>query len=234
MNNLALSVYARYCSFYGKDYPFPPDGYKGEYIIDIARDIANNFGNTLLENEEEGIKICFKIGVETILKGIEDDLREFRVVFDNWFSEKSLYENSEVERTIEALIEKGDVYEKDGALWFCSSRYGDEKDRVIKKNTGEYTYLASDIAYHKNKFERGFEFLVDVWGADHHGYVDRLKNSMKAFGKDVDNLKIQLIQMVKPHQKMERGFLCQRELGSLLPSDGSLMKLVQMLPGTFT
>jgi arginyl-tRNA synthetase len=204
MNNLALSVYARYCSFYGKDYPFPPDGYKGEYIIDIARDIANSFGNSLLENEEEGIKICFKIGVETILKGIEDDLGEFRVVFDNWFSEKSLYENSEVERTIEALTEKGDVYEKDGALWFCSSRYGDEKDRVIRKNSGEYTYLASDIAYHRNKFERGFEFLVDVWGADHHGYVDRLKNSMKAFGKDVDNLKIQLIQMVSLIKNGER------------------------------
>jgi len=196
MNNLALSIYSRYCELFGKDYPFPADGYKGEYIIDIAKDIAEKYQDNLLNDEINGIKVCFEIGVKTILDGIEADLRDFRVTFDNWFSEKSLYESQEVEKTIELLKKNGYIYEKDNALWFKSEQFGDDKDRVIKRSTGEYTYFASDIAYHKNKFERGFEYLVDVWGADHHGYVNRLKNGVKALGIDVENLKIQLIQMV--------------------------------------
>ncbi|MGC9062645.1 arginine--tRNA ligase, partial [Calditerrivibrio sp.] len=196
MNNLALSIYSRYCELFEKSYPFPADGYKGEYIIDIAKDIAKQYQDHLLNDETNGINVCFEVGVKTILNGIEADLRDFRVTFDNWFSEKSLYESQEVEKTIELLKKNGYIYEKDNALWFKSEQLGDDKDRVIKRSTGEYTYFASDIAYHKNKFERGFEFLVDVWGADHHGYVNRLKNGVKALGIDVENLKIQLIQMV--------------------------------------
>jgi arginyl-tRNA synthetase len=196
MNNLALSIYSRYCELFEKSYPFPADGYKGEYIIDIAKDIAKQYQDHLLNDETNGINVCFEVGVKTILDGIEADLRDFRVTFDNWFSEKSLYESQEVEKTIELLKKNGYIYEKDNALWFKSEQLGDDKDRVIKRSTGEYTYFASDIAYHKNKFERGFEFLVDVWGADHHGYVNRLKNGVKALGIDVENLKIQLIQMV--------------------------------------
>lgn len=196
MNNLALSIYSRYCSIFGKDFPFPEDGYKGDYITEIAKDIADKFGSTLINDEKNGINTCFKIGVEAIIKGIEDDLKEFRVTFDNWFSEKSLYSNGDVENTIQQLIKNGEIYEKDGALWFKSAQHGDDKDRVIKRNNGEYTYLASDIAYHKNKYDRGFKLLVNVWGADHHGYVNRLKNSIKALNIDVSNLKIQLIQMV--------------------------------------
>ncbi|MCX8084776.1 MAG: arginine--tRNA ligase [Calditerrivibrio sp.] len=196
MNNLALSIYARYCEFFNKNFPFPDDGYKGDYIIDIAKDIAQRFNDTLLEDEDYGIKKCFEIGVKSILDGIEEDLRDFRVEFDNWFSEKSLYDNHEVEKTVDLLINKGEIYEKDNALWFRSTYYGDDKDRVIKRSTGEYTYFASDIAYHKNKYDRGFEFLVNVWGADHHGYVNRLKSGVKALGLNVENLKIQLIQMV--------------------------------------
>lgn len=204
MNNLALSIYARYCEIFGKEFPFPADGYKGDYIIDIAKEIAAEYGDKLLKDEEEGIKISFRIGVDSILNGIDSDLREFNVTFDKWFSEKTLYESGEVEKTINELIQKGEVYEHDGALWFRSTKYGDDKDRVIKRKNGEYTYLASDIAYHRNKFDRGFKLLIDVWGADHHGYVNRLKNSMKALGKDADRLKIQLIQMVSLIQSGER------------------------------
>jgi len=196
MNNLAKSIYSRYCELLGKDYPFPTDGYKGDYIIDIAKKIVEKYSDQLIKDEIEGVNICFEIGVREILDGIENDLKDFRVTFDNWFSEKSLYESQEVEKTIELLKKNGYIYEKDNALWFKSEQFGDDKDRVIKRSTGEYTYFASDIAYHKNKFERGFEYLVDVWGADHHGYVNRLKNGVKALGIDVENLKIQLIQMV--------------------------------------
>jgi len=196
MNNLALSIYSRYCEIFGKIFPFPADGYKGEYIIDIAKEIADKFKDSLLSDEEKGVKTCFEIGVKSILDGIEQDLRDFRVIFDNWFSEKSLYESGEVEKTVEMLIKNEYIYEKDNALWFKSQQLGDDKDRVIKRSTGEYTYFASDIAYHKNKFDRGFELIVNVWGADHHGYVNRLKNGVKALGINVENLKIQLIQMV--------------------------------------
>ncbi len=196
MNNLALSIYSRYCELLGKNYPFPADGYRGDYIVDIAKEIVENYKDTLLNDEEKGIKTCFDIGVKSILDGIEQDLRDFRVTFDNWFSEKSLYDSGDVEKTVQTLINNGFAYEKDGALWFKSEQFGDDKDRVIKRSTGEYTYFASDIAYHKNKYDRGFEFLVNVWGADHHGYVNRLKNGVKALGIDTENLKIQLIQMV--------------------------------------
>ncbi|MCA1928248.1 MAG: arginine--tRNA ligase, partial [Calditerrivibrio sp.] len=118
MNNLALSIYSRYCSFFGKNFPFPEDGYKGDYIIEIAKDIAVRFGDALINNEKDGIDTCFKIGVESITKGIEDDLKQFRVTFDNWFSEKSLYSNGDVENTIEKLFKNCEIYEKDGALWF--------------------------------------------------------------------------------------------------------------------
>lgn len=196
MNNLALSIYSRYCELLGKNYPFPADGYRGDYIVDIAKEIVEKYKDTLLNDEENGIKTCFEIGVKSILDGIEQDLRDFRVTFDNWFSEKSLYDSGDVEKTVQTLIKNGYVYEKDGALWFKSEQFGDDKDRVIKRSTGEYTYFASDIAYHKNKYDRGFEFLVNVWGADHHGYVNRLKNGVKALGINTENLKIQLIQMV--------------------------------------
>lgn len=196
MNNLALSIFSRYCELLGKNYPFPADGYRGDYIVDIAKEIVEKYKDTLLNDEENGIKTCFEIGVKSILDGIEQDLRDFRVTFDNWFSEKSLYDSGDVEKTVQTLIKNGYVYEKDGALWFKSEQFGDDKDRVIKRSTGEYTYFASDIAYHKNKYDRGFEFLVNVWGADHHGYVNRLKNGVKALGINTENLKIQLIQMV--------------------------------------
>ncbi|MBC7238993.1 MAG: arginine--tRNA ligase, partial [Chloroflexi bacterium] len=128
--------------------------------------------------------------------GIKKDLENFGVKFDLWFSEKSLYERSEVEKTIAYLKEKGFIYEKDGALWFKSSMFGDEKDRVVVRSNGVPTYLASDIAYHRNKYERGFDIVIDIWGADHHGYIPRMKAAVQALDKDPESLQILLIQFV--------------------------------------
>lgn len=197
MNNLALSIYSRYLELSGVNYEFPQDGYKGEYIIDIAKDIKNRYGDSLLEmKEEEAINLCFRIGVEQILETIRKDLEDFRVTFDNWFSEKSLYQSGEVDDTLTELQNKEKVYEHDGALWFKSTEYGDDKDRVLKRGSGELTYFASDIAYHRNKIRRGFDYLINVWGADHHGYVKRLKSSVSALGFNEDMLEIKLVQMV--------------------------------------
>ncbi|MBZ4642534.1 MAG: arginyl-tRNA synthetase [Deferribacteres bacterium] len=197
MNNLALSIYSRYLELSGVNYEFPQDGYKGEYIIDIAKDIKNRYGDSLLGmKEEEAINLCFRIGVEQILETIRKDLEDFRVTFDNWFSEKSLYQSGEVDDTLTELQNKEKVYEHDGALWFKSTEYGDDKDRVLKRGSGELTYFASDIAYHRNKIRRGFDYLINVWGADHHGYVKRLKSSVSALGFNEDMLEIKLVQMV--------------------------------------
>jgi len=197
MNNLALSIYSRYLELYGVSNEFPQDGYKGEYIIDIAKDIKKEYQDSLLKMpKEEAVNICFKIGVEEITNTIKKDLEDFGVTFDNWFSEKSLYLSGEVEQTLQELQERGETYEQDGALWFNSTKYGDDKDRVLRRSNGELTYFASDIAYHRNKIKRGFDNLINVWGADHHGYVKRLKSSIAALGYNEEMLEIKLVQMV--------------------------------------
>jgi arginyl-tRNA synthetase len=197
MNNLAKSIYSRYMEMAGKNYPFPEDGYKGDYIIQIARNIYDTEKDHLAHiSESEALSKCLEIGKNKILKMIETDLKDFNVEFDNWFSEKSLYESGAMDETIRFLKDKNKIYEKDGALWFKSQEYGDDKDRVLKKQDGSYTYFASDIAYHKNKFDRGFEKVIDVWGADHHGYVKRLSSSIEAMGYNSENFKVVLIQMV--------------------------------------
>ncbi|UOD34175.1 arginine--tRNA ligase [Deferribacteraceae bacterium V6Fe1] len=197
MNNLALSIYSRYLELHGVNDEFPKDGYKGEYIIDIAKDIKNEYQDSLLKMpKEEAVNICFKIGVEEITNTIKKDLEDFGVTFDKWFSEKSLYLSGEVEKTLQELEERGETYEQDGALWFNSTKYGDDKDRVLRRSNGELTYFASDIAYHRNKIKRGFDNLINVWGADHHGYVKRLKSSISALGYNEEMLEIKLVQMV--------------------------------------
>lgn len=197
MNNLALSIYSRYLELYGINEEFPKDGYKGEYIIDIANSIKNEYQDSLLKMpKEEAVDICFKVGVKEITNTIKKDLENFGVTFDNWFSEKSLYLSKEVEETLQNLEERGETYEKDGALWFNSTKYGDDKDRVLRRGNGEFTYFASDIAYHRNKIKRGFGNLINVWGADHHGYVKRLKSSISALGYDEEMLEVKLVQMV--------------------------------------
>ncbi|MCS7232642.1 MAG: arginine--tRNA ligase [Synergistetes bacterium] len=199
MEILGNSVRSRYFELLGRsqEAPFPEDGYKGEYIYDIAREIIDKDGDKWLNvPEKESLTYFRNYACERILEGIKKDLEDFGVKYDVWFSEKSLYENGEVEAAIAYLRERGFIYEKDGALWFKSTLFGDEKDRVVVRYKGAPTYIYSDIAYHKNKYERGFDIVIDIWGADHHGYIPRMKAAVQALGRSSDSLQILLIQFV--------------------------------------
>ncbi|MCX7552572.1 arginine--tRNA ligase [Marinicella sp. S1101] len=226
MDILAMSVWLRYLELCGEQITFPVNGYKGEYIVDIARKVRQKFGDDFRHGQVEvfaqvspdeteggdkelhvddlvlnakdilgkGYAKIFKIALKTILTGIEDDLEEFAVFYDEWFSEKSLHEGDTIERALAILEKGGHLYKKDGALWFNATHFGDEKDRVVMRENGLKTYFASDVAYLLNKFERGFEKSVYVFGADHHGYIPRLKAATKALGFDADKIEILLVQ----------------------------------------
>ncbi len=197
MNILGQSVFLRYLHALGKEVEFPDYCYQGDYIAEIAEKAINERGEEYLHYpQEESIQSIASFGANDILRGIQGDLDQFGVHFDGWFSEKELYREEKVPRAIEDLKKKGLVYEKDGALWLKTSHYGDEKDRVLVKANGETTYFASDVAYHKDKLDRGFEVLINIWGADHHGYVPRMKATLMAMGKDEAVLKIVLVQLV--------------------------------------
>jgi arginyl-tRNA synthetase len=197
MNFLGRSTWLRYRELLGEAIEFPDDHYRGEYIKDIANEIVKQKGNEFLNKpEEECLPFFRKFAKDNILKGIQKDLTEFRVNFDNWFTEQSLYDNSSVEKAIEWLKGKGHIYEKDGAVWLKSSAFNDDKDRVIVKKTGEKTYFCSDIAYHQNKINRGFKKIINLMGADHHGYVPRMEAVLEAMGYDKKIFKILLIQFV--------------------------------------
>lgn len=197
MRLLGLAVWVRYQQLCDIDIPFPEDCYKGEYIVDIARELLDANGRSLLDRPEaECLDLCYEKAMNDILGGIRDDLAEFRVEHQNWFSEKSLVDAGKVETTLDMLLEKGLAFEQDGALWFRSSEFGDDKDRVLRKSDGLLTYFASDIAYHVDKMERGFDLMVDIWGADHHGYVPRMKAAIEALGRDRESLQVILVQLV--------------------------------------
>ena len=197
MNFLGRSTWLRYRELKGESIEFPEDHYRGDYIKEIAQEIIDQKGDEFLnKSEEECIPFFRKFAKDNILKGIEKDLLEFRVSFDNWFSEASLYEDKSVEKAVDWLNEKGHIYEKDGAVWLKSSAFNDDKDRVIVKQTGERTYFCSDIAYHQNKINRGFKKLINLMGADHHGYVPRMEAVLEAMGYDKKIFKILLVQFV--------------------------------------
>ncbi len=197
INTLGISVFSRYKELAGKETEFPEDCYKGDYIIDLAKTVLEEKGQTLLEmDEQEAVTHCAKFAADNILKGIADDLGAFGVTFDNWYSEQTLYDSGKVDTAIEKLREEKIVYEQDGASWFRTTDYGDEKDRVIVRSNGQTTYFASDIAYHKDKFDRGFNRIIDVWGADHHGYINRINAAIEASGTTKDNFDVILIQLV--------------------------------------
>ncbi len=197
MQTLGRSVFLRYQEYFGQEIDFPKECYQGDYIRDIARRIAEEQGDKFLDGEPAShLDFFIHEAVSEIFGGIKKDLEDFRVNFDNWFSERTLHESGLVEQTIQELMEAGKIYEKEGALWFRTSDYGDEKDRVVKRSSGVLTYFAADIAYHRNKFERGFQELVDIWGADHHGYVPRVKAAVAAMGFDPDALNVLLLQLV--------------------------------------
>jgi arginyl-tRNA synthetase len=199
---LANSVEIRYKQFKGEKLEFPLDHYQGEYIVDIAKRLITEGKNfEKIDFRQEAVKGIFKT--------IEEDLKDFAVEFDNWFSEKKIAADkddsgkTDVDKVCKYLVEKGDAYEKDNALWLASTKFGDDKDRVLKRSDGRYTYLASDVAYHKNKFERGFRKLINLWGADHHGYVLRIQACVEMLGfrkEDLDIILYQLVSLIRNGQ----------------------------------
>jgi len=194
---LGLSVFARYQQLLKREYPFPEDGYKGEYVEEIADAIIREKGETYLGSTFDEVSEYFiNYSYKKILNGIEMDLKDFGITFDIWQSEQELYEKGDVEKAIGDLKQEGVIYDKDGALWFRSTAHGDDKDRVIIKQDGEYTYFASDIAYHRKKIEKRYDELIDIWGADHHGYIQRIHAVIEALGYPKEKLRVLLVQMV--------------------------------------
>ncbi len=237
MDILGASVWMRYLELCGEELVFPANGYKGDYVWDIAATLHREHGDAYRHSAEElfaGIpadepaggdkevhidglierarqllgdnryRYVFELGLNTILDDIRDDLEQFGVKYDEWYSERSLTESGAVNKALQRLRDSGHVYEKDGALWFRSTEFGDEKDRVVERDNGQTTYFASDIAYHMDKLERGFERVIDVWGADHHGYVPRVKAAMEAVGDDPSKLDVLLVQFANLYRGGEK------------------------------
>jgi arginyl-tRNA synthetase len=197
MKLLGMSVLSRYLALLGRASEFPEDGYRGEYVETIASQIRNSLGSELINMPVENAeKKCQDIAYRHLLELIRADLQSFGIKFQSWFSETSLLSSGAVEQALTDLKDKGLLFEEDGAIWFRSSAFGDEKDRVVRKREGEFTYLASDIAYHRDKLFRGYDQLIDVWGADHHGYIPRMQAVIQAYGYDRLRLSVILIQMV--------------------------------------
>ena len=197
IRTLGRSVFLRYRELSGQKVEFPAECYQGAYIRDLAADIKTEKGDGLLSQpEEDAIMECARFAADKILGGIREDLKLFGVEFDCWFSEQSLYDGGRVDEILKQFRKQGIIYKKEGALWFKTSDFGDEKDRVVVKANGETTYFASDIAYHQDKYDRGFERVVDVWGADHHGYIPRMKAAIEACGHRRGQFDVILVQLV--------------------------------------
>lgn len=197
MNNLGKSVLFRYREILGEEIEFPENCYRGDYIKDIAKEIIKKEGNKYLtQNEEETIRNFTAIAGGTILEEIKNDLQDFGVTFDNYFSERELYKNDGLTKLLNALQKEGFIYPEEETLWFKTTAYGDEKDRVVVRKNGEPTYFAADIAYHQNKYARGYKMIIDIWGADHHGYMSRLWAGIQALGQEKESLKLILVQLV--------------------------------------
>ncbi|UZE95735.1 arginine--tRNA ligase [Alkalimarinus alittae] len=260
MNILATSIWLRYLELQGETFTFPCNGYKGDYVYDIARRLSNEYGDklqhaaeTVFENipadepaggdkevhidaliarckallGENDYLAVFDSGLDNIVGDIKDDLGGFGVNYQKWFSEKSLADS--IDGVIEQLDKSGHLYEKEGAIWFRSTEFGDDKDRVVKRDNGETTYFASDIAYHKNKFERGFTQVINIWGADHHGYIARVKAALEALGLNPEKLTVKLVQFAILYRGTERvqmstrsgSFVTLRELREEVSNDAA-------------
>lgn len=193
MDILGNSIRVRYQQLFGSAEPFPSDGYKGSYVADIAKDFRKKYGKKYAAAKDIGVFREF--GLRWILGDIRRDLKDFGVKFDVWYSQKSLRKSGKVEKAISLLKERRLIYEQDDAVWFKSTAFGDDKDRVVIKSDGSMTYLAPDIAYHLEKFRRGFKKITDIWGPDHHGYVPRMKAAIKALGFPDDSLRVLIVQL---------------------------------------
>ncbi|MFT5571804.1 MAG: arginyl-tRNA synthetase [Cryomorphaceae bacterium] len=257
MDILALSVWIRYLQANGVQIELPDNCYKGNYVVDMGQSLAQQYSAKYLisasafdavrdnlEEEqildatialakstlgEEGFSAFFDLALNSIRDDIRDDLSEFGVNYDVWFSEQSLFDSGKIDRAIEKLKASGDVYEKAGAWWFRSTAYGDEKDRVVVRDNGQPTYFASDIAYHQDKLDRGFDLAINVWGSDHHGYIPRVKGALEALGLDSQRLKIVLVQFAVLYRGGEKigmstrsgEFVTLRELREEVGSDAA-------------
>jgi len=225
MDILALSVWLRYLQMRNMAVPFPEEGYRGDYVRDIAARLADenlagkaDFSGVLPDANAEidrlidlakrtlgdGWKRVHRFALDAMLADQREDLAAFRVSFDHWSSEQALHDKGLIDKALRLLQARGHLFEQGGALWFRSSAFGDVKDRVVRRENGQYTYFASDIAYHLDKFERGFDRVIDVWGADHHGYVPRVKGALEAFGLDPDKLEIALVQFAVLYRNGEK------------------------------
>jgi len=218
---LGRSTYLRYRELFGEKVTLPEEGYRGEYVIEIAEGLKQLEGDRYLSGSEEAhLPFFTRYSYETLLKWIQRDLQQFGVRFDQWFSEEQLYREKEVDSVLALLKSKEVLYEKDGALWVATTRYGDDKDRVVMRSNRQMTYFASDIAYHRNKFERGYDRLINIWGADHHGYIARVKAAASAMGYASDRLVILIHQLVNllregkpvPMSKRSGEFVTLREV----------------------
>ncbi len=193
---LGRSIFLRLRELQGEIIEFPEDGYQAPYVVDLAAKYRTEQGELTDVAEAEAIELCARFGVAEVLKWIEADLHSFGISFDSWYSEKSLYDQGMVKKELAKLKEKGLSFEMDDALWLRTTEFGDDKDRVLIKSDGSYTYFASDVAYHMEKFDRGFDRVIDVWGADHHGYIPRMKAMLAGLGHSPEDLEVLLIQMV--------------------------------------
>ena len=204
INNLAASVNARYLEAYGIDVEFPENGYHGHDIIETAERIKRIYGDKFLHmDEEKRIEEFRTIALKEKLAALKEDLEAFNVTYDVWFSEQTLHDANKIKEACDYLTERGYMYEKDGALWLKATEHGDDKDRVVIRDNGVPTYFAADIAYHRNKFERGFDRVINLWGADHHGYIARMKAAVGALGYNPDQLEILILQMVSLYRNGE-------------------------------
>lgn len=211
IHNLAISVEARYFQALGEDKAMPEDGYHGADIIGIGKKLAEEFGSEYAEvSDEERYKFFREYGLKIEMAKLQKDLEMFRVPFNVWYSETSLYQNGKIDAALKTLKNNGHVYEEDGATWFRSTELGDDKDRVLIKNDGTYTYLTPDISYHQDKFERGHDVLINIWGADHHGYIPRMKAAIEALGFDREKLEVEVIQLVHLYKNGEKMKMSKR------------------------
>ncbi len=196
ISTLGRSILLRLRELQGETIEFPVDGYQAGYIAELAAKYRSEQGELSGVSEAEAIESCARFGVAEVLTWIEADLRDFGIEFDHWYSEKSLYDRAMVDQELNKLKEKGLSFTEEGALWLRTTEFGDDKDRVLVKSDGSYTYFASDVAYHMEKFDRGFDRVIDVWGADHHGYIPRMKAMLAGLGHPPEDLEVLLIQMV--------------------------------------
>ncbi|EGQ0396344.1 arginine--tRNA ligase [Staphylococcus pseudintermedius] len=210
ITNLAKSIEARYLQHLGQKAEMPADGYHGQDIKNIGADLAEKQPNLMDLSDDERLKTFRQLGVDYEMAKLKQDLADFNIHFDNWFSETSLYEKGEIKAVLERMKENGYTYEQDGATWLRTTDFKDDKDRVLIKKDGTYTYFLPDIAYHYDKFQRGNDNLINLFGADHHGYINRLKASLETFGVDSDCLEIQIMQMVRLMQDGEEVKMSKR------------------------